>query len=1118
MDESLSRSFDFEDCENRVLVKLYASDQLELKDIDFEIDSDVLGVSTPTSEKWYFQLFGHIYPDKTEINTDKNNTQTSISITLYKQQPRVVWHTLHSLSSIPITPQRHSVHTGISSDRHYDTSSTETATTTVTNSTFLLNDHNSEQLDATTHFHELQFKKMESEISGETDATITTNFHIKKVEILSVRFTETNFIVNFQSCDEQFLQFHSSTTNFLNPQTKFKLLVRVKERIIPEQCTWKLTLTSIEIKLVKENLGRWQKLIASEYDEQTTKSQFPTFLSTQPFTMSTPPSLSSSTTTTVTPSKVSIALPAPALRASTTNEFKSLYSTGRDTSLRTTASAEGYTGIYNPANSCFMNAAIQCLANTRELRDYFQRCYYPLEINKTNPLGMKGAMVEEFGVLMDNLWSGKYNYTSANKLRNLVAQRHQEFVSNGQHDAQELLTILLDALHEDLNRVKIKPNVPAVEDQGRPDSVIADEYWQGYLSRNDSIIVQLFTGQFKSKTKCPQCNKESVTFDPFTSLSVPLPKRTAVDTIVTYRTEGKQPIKYRILMSYDGLIHELKSILSLKCGLHPTKMCAYRLRNNNRLVDYLKDDDRVSVNNFSWNTNDIIYITEALTSEECNNEKIVRLTFYPRVFKSNDFILPCAFCQMQLNPHIKPKCCTGCYAKFYCDDFHQLDCFDYVGQPFIVTLPKSKLTYENVVDEINFYSKYYLDITVQNGNGNFEQNNSDLEIDDDEEDVENFNDIENTDWPTLKSTLTSQDSWSICRIGDYLATQQQCQKKKRRHNYQTSNGKEKIQKKTNHNSGRMMIDEIDDDDEGYDILDDMLNKPLYRLSPQNTSLSIKPIVEADWYTDNSPDSPLKVLSSKHLDGVNNLIEDHSLQETVSGDQDITLQQCLSMFIEPEVLGVDDKWYCPHCKEFIQAIKQMSVWRLPPILIIHLKRFKYYHGTFGYMSDTRAKIDTNVKCPVRTQRDLNMAPYCSSTDMNDQNITRSRYDLFAMVNHRGTAWFGHYTAYARLLASNDSAKTEIGWRNFDDEQVSTLPENKDLVRSDAYVLFYRHRYQTVTYPQFLEQQQNSVVIDSTAPLQSHLSLNHNGKNHFFDDHASTQRTKDASMTDIDDLIK
>jgi ubiquitin C-terminal hydrolase len=54
-------------------------------------------------------------------------------------------------------------------------------------------------------------------------------------------------------------------------------------------------------------------------------------------------------------------------------------------------------------------------------------------------------------------------------------------------------------------------------------------------------------------------------------------------------------------------------------------------------------------------------------------------------------------------------------------------------------------------------------------------------------------------------------------------------------------------------------------------------------------------------------------------------------------------------------------------------------------------------------------------------DLNMSPYCSS----NSDSSQSRYDLFGIINHRGSAWFGHYTSYARLLASNDSAKTDIG---------------------------------------------------------------------------------------------
>lgn len=54
---------------------------------------------------------------------------------------------------------------------------------------------------------------------------------------------------------------------------------------------------------------------------------------------------------------------------------------------------------------------------------------------------------------------------------------------------QELLAFLLDGLHEDLNRVKKKPYIEAKDAEGRPDSVVAEEYWQNHKARNDSVIV-----------------------------------------------------------------------------------------------------------------------------------------------------------------------------------------------------------------------------------------------------------------------------------------------------------------------------------------------------------------------------------------------------------------------------------------------------------------------------------------------------------------------------------------------------------------------------------------------------------------------------------------------------
>ncbi len=35
-----------------------------------------------------------------------------------------------------------------------------------------------------------------------------------------------------------------------------------------------------------------------------------------------------------------------------------------------------------------------------------------------------------------------------------------------------------------------------------------------------------------------------------------------------------------------------------------------------------------------------------------------------------------------------------------------------------------------------------------------------------------------------------------------------------------------------------------------------------------------------------------------------------------------------------------KWKCPRCKQYREATKKIDIWRLPPLLIVHLKRFKY----------------------------------------------------------------------------------------------------------------------------------------------------------------------------------
>ena len=56
---------------------------------------------------------------------------------------------------------------------------------------------------------------------------------------------------------------------------------------------------------------------------------------------------------------------------------------------------------------------------------------------------------------------------------------------------------------------------------------------------------------------------------------------------------------------------------------------------------------------------------------------------------------------------------------------------------------------------------------------------------------------------------------------------------------------------------------------------------------------------------------------------------------------------MDLFAQEEKLGEEDAWYCPQCKDFVQAFKKFDVWKLPDILVIHLKRFSYSRYDYYY---------------------------------------------------------------------------------------------------------------------------------------------------------------------------
>lgn len=205
----------------------------------------------------------------------------------------------------------------------------------------------------------------------------------------------------------------------------------------------------------------------------------------------------------------------------------------------------GRVGLANLGNTCFMNSTLQCLAHTHVLREYFVSGLYKDHLNADNPLGTGGELATAFAELLIAMWSPKHilnemsmsssKHNSSYSFNDSVIYprdfkyalgRHAEqFIGYDQHDSQELATYLLDALHEDTNRVTKKPYVEKPEQTSHEsDEDAAAKSWAIHLQREDSFVTRTFVGQVKSKVTCPfvGCGRVSTTYDPFMYLSVPV--------------------------------------------------------------------------------------------------------------------------------------------------------------------------------------------------------------------------------------------------------------------------------------------------------------------------------------------------------------------------------------------------------------------------------------------------------------------------------------------------------------------------------------------------------------------------------------------------------------------
>ncbi|XP_059091562.1 ubiquitin carboxyl-terminal hydrolase 32-like isoform X4 [Tigriopus californicus] len=628
--------------------------------------------------------------------------------------------------------------------------------------------------------------------------------------------------------------------------------------------------------------------------------------------------------------------------------------------LSTNLNVRGVTGLTNLGNTCYMNTALQCVFNTKILAEYFSRNCHLYELNRTNPLGMKGHVAKRFGDLIKDVWTVENKAIAPFKLRGTIAKYQPHFGSAQQQDAQELLSFLLDGLHEDLNRVTDKPYVELKDSDGRADLEVAAEAWENHVIRNRSIVVDLFHGQFKSKVTCKVCGHESVRFDPFTFLTLPLPMESSIHLeVIVIKQDGSVPIKYGLTLNMESRYSSVRPHLSELCGIPPQNLilvdivqCQFRAIPAEE--QKLKGMNKSCI--YAYEFHSTMNTTKSARNEQQSFSEIQRNVQSPtkKQHLTNG--------ETTISTNGKPK--PNEHSKKTSESESETNA-NPVGPSASKTLPTDSSSHETThISPLKSSNASAPSGAVIHSRQGSSSSSSGSSVENGISDSTTLTDIGDCQQGVLVALhrkmmpqeiyFLSMEKYRPMLFGIPLivpcnetTTLQDLYKSVWTQVSRLVSPLPPRDSSTNHATDC-------DDSLRYEYPFNLktvtkdgswCSRCSWQLYCRGCPLpcSAEPFqfsssnLAIDW---DQTALHLRYLSAQEK----SFKEDPSVGESLrAATESITLKKCLEAFTREEELGEDEKYYCSICKTHQLAIKKFQLWRLPPILIVHFKRFHFVNG-------------------------------------------------------------------------------------------------------------------------------------------------------------------------------